>query len=250
MTWFNHWYQWQFAHYCIIALSAPTFNSLFLNRLSQHPQLPSLITPWANITATQDTSRKGCASPCAIRSVVVRPSRRESWRNGCGLRMAYASHKPPSPSPWNAVMSSWRWRRTPMSRPRDLHCVPVRLCSIHRWSLRSNTSSLSSRTTSTWTETCCAWRRHASCKSFIWCSRDGVLTRLAGKVQRPARDQVISPSWGKRRVGHGSWRAPKSRGETHLKVSQSQVAESWDLVARSRLPTLERGRGSSWEPRD
>jgi hypothetical protein len=24
-----------------------------------------------------------------------------------------------------------------------------------------------------------------------------------------------------------SWRAPKSRGETHLRVSQSQVAESW-----------------------
>jgi hypothetical protein len=47
-----------------------------------------------------------------------------------------------------------------------------------------------------------------------------------------------------------SWRAPKSRGETHLRVSQSQVAESWDLEARSRLPTLERGRGSSWEPRD
>jgi hypothetical protein len=46
------------------------------------------------------------------------------------------------------------------------------------------------------------------------------------------------------------WRAPKSRGETHLRVSQSQVAESWDLVARSWLPTLERGRGSSWEPRD
>jgi hypothetical protein len=23
------------------------------------------------------------------------------------------------------------------------------------------------------------------------------------------------------------WRAPKSRGETHLKVSQSQVAEKW-----------------------
>jgi hypothetical protein len=23
------------------------------------------------------------------------------------------------------------------------------------------------------------------------------------------------------------WRAPKSRGETHLRVSQSQVAESW-----------------------
>jgi len=47
-----------------------------------------------------------------------------------------------------------------------------------------------------------------------------------------------------------NWRAPKSRGETHLRVSQSQVAESWDLEARSRLPTLERGRGSSWEPRD
>jgi hypothetical protein len=25
---------------------------------------------------------------------------------------------------------------------------------------------------------------------------------------------------------------------------------SWDLEARSRLPTLKRGRGSSWEPRD
>jgi hypothetical protein len=47
-----------------------------------------------------------------------------------------------------------------------------------------------------------------------------------------------------------NWRTPKSRGETHLGVSQSQVAESWDLEARSRLPTLERGRGLSWEPRD
>jgi hypothetical protein len=37
------------------------------------------------------------------------------------------------------------------------------------------------------------------------------------------------------------WRAPKSRGETHLRVSQSQVAESWDLEARSRLPTLKKG---------
>jgi hypothetical protein len=46
------------------------------------------------------------------------------------------------------------------------------------------------------------------------------------------------------------WRAPKSRSETHLRVPQSQVAESWDLEARSRLPTLERGRGSSWEPWD
>jgi hypothetical protein len=47
-----------------------------------------------------------------------------------------------------------------------------------------------------------------------------------------------------------TWRAPKSRGETHLRVPQSQVAESWNLEARSRLPTLERGRGSSWEPKD
>jgi hypothetical protein len=50
------------------------------------------------------------------------------------------------------------------------------------------------------------------------------------------------------RTGLFYWRAPKSRGETHLRVSQSQVVESWDLEARSRLPTLERGRGSSWEP--
>jgi hypothetical protein len=48
----------------------------------------------------------------------------------------------------------------------------------------------------------------------------------------------------------GCWRTPKSWGETHLRVSQSQVAESWDSEARSRLPTLKRGRGSSWEPRD
>jgi hypothetical protein len=49
---------------------------------------------------------------------------------------------------------------------------------------------------------------------------------------------------------HLVWHAPKSRGETHLRISQSQVAESWDLEARSRLPTLKRGRGSSWKPRD
>ncbi len=167
MTWLNHWYQWRFAHYCIIVLWAPTFNSLSLNRLSQHPQLPSLITPWANTTAPRDTSRKGCASPCTSRSAVVRPSRRESWRNGCGLRMAYASHKPPLASPWNAVMNCSRWRRTPMSRPRHLHYVQVRLCSTRRWSLHSNAGSLSNRTRSTWTETCCAQRRHTSCKNFI-----------------------------------------------------------------------------------
>jgi hypothetical protein len=33
--------------------------------------------------------------------------------------------------------------------PRDLHRVPVRLCSTRRWSLRSNAGSLSSRTRST-----------------------------------------------------------------------------------------------------
>ncbi len=207
MTWFNHWYQWRFAHYYIIALLAPTFNSLSLNRLSQHLQLPSLITPWANTTAPWDTSRKGCASPCASRSAVVRPSRRESWRNGCGLRMAYASHKPPSASPWNAVMSRWRWRRTPMSRPRDLHCVPVRLCSTRRWSLRSNAGSLSSRIGQ-------PERRHVAreggtlpARASSWCSRDGILTRLAGEVQRPTWDQVILPFWGKHRARHGSsWR--------------------------------------------
>ncbi len=35
-----------------------------------------------------------------------------------------------------------------------------------------------------------------------------------------------------------------------LEVHQCEVAESWDRKARSRLPTLKRGRGSSWEPRD
>ncbi len=46
------------------------------------------------------------------------------------------------------------------------------------------------------------------------------------------------------------WRAPKSRGETHLRVSQNQVAENWDLEARSRLTTLEGVEGSCWESRD
>jgi len=39
-------------------------------------------------------------------------------------------------------------------------------------------------------------------------------------------------------------------GETHLRVSQNQVVENCDLTACSQLPTLKRGRGSSWEPRD
>jgi hypothetical protein len=39
-------------------------------------------------------------------------------------------------------------------------------------------------------------------------------------------------------------------GWTHLRVHQCEIAESWDRRVRSRLPTLKRGRGSSWEPRD
>ncbi len=61
---------------------------------------------------------------------------------------------------------------------------------------------------------------------------------------------ILKHSKFKNFIKYTIWRAPKSRGETHLKVSQSQVAESWDLVARSWLPTLKRGRGPSWEPRD
>jgi hypothetical protein len=47
-----------------------------------------------------------------------------------------------------------------------------------------------------------------------------------------------------------SWRAPKWRCETHLRVSQNQGCKNCDLAARSRLLTLEKGRGSSWELRD
>ncbi len=176
------------------------------HRLSQHPQLPSLITPWANTTAPQDTSRKGCASPCASRSIIVRPSCKESWRNGCGLCMAYVSHKPPSASPWNALMSYWQWWRTPVSRP-YLHSYPSG-CAVPA-------NGACTQTLVPWA----AWqgqpeRRYATreggtlpARASSWCSRDGVLTRLVGEVQRPARDQVISPFWGKRGARHGnSWR--------------------------------------------
>ncbi len=45
-------------------------------------------------------------------------------------------------------------------------------------------------------------------RASSWCSRDGILTRLAGKVQRPTRDQVNLSFWGKRCAGHGrSWRS-------------------------------------------
>jgi hypothetical protein len=71
----------------------------------------------------------------------------------------------------------------------------------------------------------------------------GLATKARGVVRLQAKREAQESS-------HMLWRAPKSRGETHLKVPQSQVAESWDLEARSRLPTLERGRRSSWEPRD
>ncbi len=207
MTWLNHWYQWWFAHYCIIVVSAPTFNSLFLNRLSQHPQLPSFITPCANTTAPRDTSRKGCASPWASRNA-VRPSRRESWRNGCGLRMAYASHKPPSASPWNAVMSCWWWRWTPVSCPHNLHYVPVKLCSTRRWSLRSNAGSLSNRTRSTWMETCYVRRRHTSCKSFI----------------------LMFQRWRSHKVG---WRSSKiGTWSSHFAILGKAARWTWKQLAR------------------
>ncbi len=87
-----------------------------------------------------------------------------------------------------------------------------------------------------------------------------VLTKLNSMYTLPnARERIsirggVSQVWAFVKVEgmrtYEGWRVPKSRGETHLWVPQSQVAESWDLEARSRLPTLERGRGSSWEPRD
>jgi hypothetical protein len=46
------------------------------------------------------------------------------------------------------------------------------------------------------------------------------------------------------------WRAPKSQGWNPKWGSHKVKLRNWNLVARSRLPTLERGRGSSWEPRD
>jgi hypothetical protein len=39
-------------------------------------------------------------------------------------------------------------------------------------------------------------------------------------------------------------------GWTHSRVHQMSSCGSWDQRARSRLLTLERGRGSSWEPMD
>jgi hypothetical protein len=39
-------------------------------------------------------------------------------------------------------------------------------------------------------------------------------------------------------------------GVNPLEGSPNVVCGSWDRRARSRLPTLKRGRGSSWEPRD
>jgi hypothetical protein len=76
--------------------------------------------------------------------------------------------------------------------------------------------------------------------------------KLKSKTKLVLSNLLCFLSWicSKSAISECDWRAPKSRGETHLRVSQSQVAESWDLEARSRLPTLERGRGSSWEPRD
>jgi hypothetical protein len=91
-----------------------------------------------------------------------------------------------------------------------------------------------------WIENQVVCSNHGGCHPMDWCKKlDKVipLNPPHGDYQKQAKDNM-------------RWRAPKSRGETHLRFSQSQVAENWDLEARSRLPTLERGRGSSWEPRD
>jgi hypothetical protein len=52
--------------------------------------------------------------------------------------------------------------------------------------------------------------------------------------------------------GVWTWKMTRSLvpGWTHLRVHQSKVAESWNLKARSRLSTLERGRGSIWKTQD
>jgi hypothetical protein len=39
-------------------------------------------------------------------------------------------------------------------------------------------------------------------------------------------DDLWSNTWNPNKIGDSTWRAPKSRGETKLKVSQSQVVES------------------------
>jgi hypothetical protein len=91
------------------------------------------------------------------------------------------------------------------------------------------------------------WIHGVAHDHFLWAS-SYINEWITASEVFPKFDINTTSSWWKPQTI--KWRAPKSRGETHLRVSQSQVAESWDSEARSRLPTLERGRGSSWEPRD
>ncbi len=196
MTWFNHWYQWRFAHYCIIALSAPTFNSHSLNRLSQHPQLPSLIRPWANTTTPRDTSRKGCASPvpAEVPSSGLHAGKAEGMAVDYAWRMRHTSHHQPHPKTQWWVAGDGGGHQ----------CPAPATCTAYPSGCAVFADGACTQTLVLWTigqgqpE-----RRHVTHESGTlpvrassWCSRDGVFTRLAGKVQRPARDQVISSFWG------------------------------------------------------
>ncbi len=142
--------------------------------------------------------------------------------------MAYVSHKPPLVSPWNVVMSCWRWWRTPVFRPCDLHCLLVELCNTRRWSLHSNVGSLSSKIRSTWTETCCAWRRHTSCNIIIMMLR----------------------KWHSHKVG---WRSSKTgAGSNHFAVLGKAARWTWKQLARcyrtfaSLLMRMQRRTCSTW----
>jgi hypothetical protein len=53
-----------------------------------------------------------------------------------------------------------------------------------------------------------------------------------------------------RTLGDRTTNALPSHGVRPSWRSHKVKLRNQDLVARSRLPTLERGRGSSWEPRD
>jgi len=63
-------------------------------------------------------------------------------------------------------------------------------------------------------------------------------------------DLVALPHVRTERKYKDVWRAPKTRGWNPKWGSHKVKLRNWNLVARSPLPTLERGRGSSWEPRD
>jgi hypothetical protein len=101
-----------------------------------------------------------------------------------------------------------------------------------------------------------ATNRHRQRTHPLPCSLSSLPTNLAPPpvhdqrscLRRCAQRPQVSPSKtlrSRNARNAPNWRTPKSRGETHLRVSHSQIAENWDSEARSRLPTLERGRGSS-----